>query len=123
MRSGGGGRRNLGDDLPRSLRSAFRADQLRFPFLLKRQRPSEQRRGCGVGASPLRPLGLTGSSAMNSAQQNSDLCGSSASSWWQLAPLPLTGAFACPLPLAWRPLPSTSSTVGPVASWWPFPLP
>ena len=36
----------------------------------------------------LRPLGFTGSSAMNSAQENSVRCGSSASSWW---PLPLTG--------------------------------
>ena len=53
----------------------------------------------------LRPLGLTGSSAMNSAQENSDCCGSSASSWCPLPPYPvrgrlLTGTGAWPLPLA-----------------------
>ena len=59
---------------------------------------------------------------MNSAQENSDCCGSGASSWWPL-PLPLTGAGAWPFPFAWRPLTGTSSTVGPMpSSWWPLPL-
>ena len=60
----------------------------------------------------LRRLDLTSSSAMNSAQENSDCCGSMASLWWPF-PLPLT----CPLA-------GTSSTVGPNrSSWWPLPFP
>ena len=69
----------------------------------------------------MRPFGFTGSSAMNSAQENSDCCGSGALSWW---PFPLTGPGAWPFPFAWRPLTGTSSTVGPIpSSWCPLPFP
>ncbi len=54
----------------------------------------------------MRPFGFTGSSAMNSAQENSDCCGSGALSWW---PFPLTGPGAWPFPFAWRPLTETVS--------------
>ena len=42
--------------------------------------------GCCV---PVRRFGFTGSSAMNSAQENSVCCGSPASSWWPLPPYPV----------------------------------
>ena len=58
---------------------------------------------------PLTPL--PGTLLLAAAQENSDCCGSSASSWWPL-PFPFTGTGACALLI-------TSSTVGPMppASW------
>ena len=73
---------------------ASRADRLLLPLLF--HRPLEQGQWTRAWGFRLRPFGLTGSSVMNSAQENSDCCGSSASSWWPLA--------------------GTSSTVGPMAS-------
>ena len=55
------------------------------------------------------PLGFTGSSAMNSAQENSDCCGSGASSLW---PFPLTGRSSlC------RSLRPSRRTCTPLAHW------
>ena len=48
----------------------------------------------------------------NSAQEKSDCCGFSSSSWW---PFPLA-----PFPLTLWPLPNTNSTVGPMASRRPY---
>ena len=78
---------------------AFCADRVRLPFRRQAERPLEQRRGWGCGFR-LRPFGFTGSSAMNSAHENSDRCRSEVSS-------------RCPFSLVWLPLPSTSSTVDP----------
>ena len=55
---------------PVALWSAPRADQfLLLPLLLQAERPLEEGRGCGL---PFCPFRFTGSSAMNSAQGNSD---------------------------------------------------
>ena len=53
---------------------APRADQLRFPLLLQGERSLEHRVDCELRLATA-ALGLTGSSAMNSAQENSDCSG------------------------------------------------
>ena len=103
---------------------AWRSSVPRRPALPPAPVPPAHANRDSDGAWVLRPLGLTGSSAINSAQENSDCCGSGASSSrWPLVPFPLTGAGAWPFPLAGWALAGTSSTVGPNrSSWWPLPF-
>ena len=70
---------------------ASRADRLFLSCLLQRQRPLEHREGRGLGLA-LAALRLDRLLGYDSAQENSDRCGSSASSSWR--PLPLN---LCPL--------------------------
>ena len=73
-----GGHRSINDALPFYYGLASRADRLFLPLLLQAERPIEQGWDCRLGIADWglrpRPLGFTISSAMNSAQENSDCC-------------------------------------------------